>query len=204
MNLFASRLYTIMEWVMKFAYLHLLWVIFTLLGLVIVGFYPATLSTYSIVRKWLTSNPDIPILSTFWTTYKDYFKKGNILGIGTNLFIALAVINIIFIQSYQGAFSMVQVPLMAFLLLVCLFFIYLFPVAVHFDLPVTKIIKQSFLIMLISPIHTLLIMVSFVSIYLICTQIPALFFIFGISIIASISTWIIQHRFDTIQSFKKS
>ncbi|MBT2599584.1 MULTISPECIES: YesL family protein [Oceanobacillus] len=204
MNLIASRLYTIMEWVMKFAYLHLLWVAFTLLGLVIVGFYPATLSTYSIVRKWQTSNPDIPIFSTFWTTYKDYFKKGNILGIFANLFIALAVLNIIFIQSYQSDFSLIQVPLLAYLLFVCLFFIYLFPVTVHFDLPVTKIFKHSFLIMLISPVHTLLIIISFVSIYLICTQLPALFFIFGFSIIASVSTWIIQHRFDTIQSFKKT
>ncbi|BAC15076.1 YesL family protein [Oceanobacillus iheyensis] len=204
MNLFASRLYTIMEWVMKYAYLHLLWVVFTLLGLVITGFYPATLSVYSIVRKWFTSNPDIPIFSTFWTTYKTYFKKGNILGIGANLILSLAVLNIIFIQSYQGTFSLIQIPLLAYLFLVCLFFIYLFPVAVHYELSVTRIFKQSSLILLISPIHTLLIIVSFISIYFIFVQIPALFFIFGISIIASISTWIIKHRFEIIQSFKKS
>lgn len=73
--------YRISEWIMRFAYVNILWIAFTLIGLVFLGFFPATASLFAVVRKWIQGNNEVPIFSFFWTNYKSSFLKSNILGI---------------------------------------------------------------------------------------------------------------------------
>lgn len=43
-EIFIMRgLYTVTEWIYRFAIVNLLWILFTIAGLVIFGFFPATL-----------------------------------------------------------------------------------------------------------------------------------------------------------------
>src|SRR5690348_5869169 len=76
-----GNLYKYCDWIMKFGYLNLLWVLFTLTGLVIFGFVPATISLFTITRAWIRGNTDIPIWSTFLKVYKSEFVKSNKVGL---------------------------------------------------------------------------------------------------------------------------
>src|SRR5699024_1499262 len=76
-----SKLYNILEWITKFAYVNLLWFVFTLAGGIILGFYPATVAMFAMVRDWLRGKSDLPVLKTYWNYYKTDFFKSNLLGL---------------------------------------------------------------------------------------------------------------------------
>ncbi|MBU8791417.1 DUF624 domain-containing protein [Oceanobacillus caeni] len=201
MNSTYSAIYTILEWITKFAYVNLLWILFTLVGGVIFGFYPSTIAMFAIVRDWLRGNPDLPVFKTFWKYFKRDFIKSNILGILLDLIIILIGLDLFYIKSNNNdLLSFTYIPLFAFMLIFLLFIFYLFPAFVHFQLKIPKLIKNSFLIMLISPLYTFLIVICLVSVYFIMRAIPALFFIFGGTTFAFFTTWLCLYAFDRIQA----
>src|SRR5699024_5275314 len=119
----------------------------------------------------------------------------NLLGIFINILIALIAVDIFYI-TLNEQLTWTHIPLFAFTLVVILFLFYVFPSFVHFDLKVIPLIKNAFLIMIISPSYSFLIIVSFVSVYFIMKFIPALFFIFGGITYAFITTWLGLHTFN--------
>lgn len=183
---------------MKFAYVNLLWVIFTITGGVILGLYPATTAMFAMVRDWLRGKSDLPVFKTFWRYYKLDFLKSNLLGIFINLLLMLIAIDIFYII-VNNQLTWTHFPFYAFILIVVLFMFYIFPSFAHFNLNVIPLIKNAFLIMIISPIQSFLMIVCLVSVYFIMRAVPALFFIFGSTAYAFITTWLGLHAFEKIQ-----
>src|SRR5690625_677721 len=66
--------------ILQMAWLNVLWFIFTLLGLVIGGVFPATTSAMSVAQKWLQDGKINSTYPTFKKTYKTEFKKSNFIG----------------------------------------------------------------------------------------------------------------------------
>lgn len=83
---FMRGFYSISEWVLRFAYVNVLWISFNLLGLIVFGFFPATIAMFTVVRKWVLKETDISVFNTFWFAYKKEFFKGNFLGFIISLF----------------------------------------------------------------------------------------------------------------------
>ncbi|ALX50005.1 YesL family protein [Lentibacillus amyloliquefaciens] len=203
MNMFASTLYRIMEWIMRFAYLQLLWIGFTLSGLVILGIYPATAAMFAIIRDWLRGKKDIRIFDTYWKYVKADFLKANLLGIPITAIILVITFNIYFIQvDLTDSLSWTYIPIFTFMLLFLLCLFYLFPVFVHYDLNVGNIMKNTLLIMLISPIHTFLMIISLGAVVFVMIALPALAFIFGCSTYAFITMWLSLNAFNRVERKK--
>src|SRR5690625_5218522 len=80
MSKFVSGYYRLALWITRFAYLNLLWVVFTFVGLIFFGFLPATAAMFAVVRKWIGGEANIPVLPTFWKSYRKEFVKINIIG----------------------------------------------------------------------------------------------------------------------------
>ncbi|KAA0550187.1 DUF624 domain-containing protein [Bacillus sp. BGMRC 2118] len=80
MDRIGTSLYRACEWIMKFAYLNILWVVFSLVGLLVLGLFPSTTAMLAVCRKWIMKQPDIPIFKTFWETYKKDWIISNIIG----------------------------------------------------------------------------------------------------------------------------
>lgn len=193
----TSKIYNILEWITKFAYVNLLWFIFTLVGGVILGFYPATIAMFSMVRDWLRGKSDLPVLKNFWNYYKLDFLKSNLLGVFINVLLIFIAADIFYI-TLNEQLAWTHIPLFAFILIVVLFLLFIFPSFAHYDLKVIPLIKNTFLIMIISPIHSFLMIICLISVYFIMQAVPALFFIFGGSTYAFITTWLSLHAFDKI------
>ncbi|HWO78398.1 MAG TPA: DUF624 domain-containing protein [Bacillus sp. (in: firmicutes)] len=205
MNPTSGVLYRMMEWVTRFAFLNLLWIVFTLTGGLILGFFPATVSMFAIIRKWLMGEPDIPVFQTFLTYYKKEFFKSNLLGLFVGGIILLIGVDIFYM--YANGIDILRItyyPLFIFIFLLILFLFYIFPAFVHFDLKILPLFKNAFLIMLIHPLHNLFILISLVSVFFIMREIPALFFIFGGSTYAFITMWLSLHAFHKIENKKKT
>lgn len=178
----------ITERILRFAYLNLLWVIFTLLGLVVFGFMPATTAMFSVVRKWSMGKVDVPIFQTFWMHYRGSFLKANLLGgvllvIGYILYIEFSILrtqeSLVY---YIASFGIITQMVIYIIILM-----YILPIFVHFDLKITQYFKWSFIIGIIHPILTVVLLVGINLIYFMTFKtIPALIFLFGGSFTAFI------------------
>ncbi|TWT13297.1 YesL family protein [Planomicrobium sp. CPCC 101079] len=195
MNATSSFIYTILEWITRFAYLNLLWIVFTLAGGILLGFFPSTTAMFAVSREWLRGNTDKPVFKTFWSHYRTDFWKSNRLGLVVAAVIALIALDIFYIQGSAELLSWTYVPLFAFMLLFVLFLFYLFPSFVHYDIKVRSVIKNSFLLMLINPINNALILLTLVPLYFLMSLVPALAVIFGGSLYAFITMWFALHAF---------
>lgn len=71
MNGLMGGIYRVAEWIMRLALLNLLWLGFTIAGLIAGGLFPATQAAFAISRQWIRGETELPIFKTFLT----YFKK---------------------------------------------------------------------------------------------------------------------------------
>lgn len=200
MNTTSSYIYLALEWITRLAYLNFLWVVFSLLGGILFGFYPATVSMFAVCREWLKGNTDLPLFKTFWNFYKKEFIKSNLLGVFISVLLLVIVLDIFYIQSSPDEqLNWTYIPLFAFMLLITLFLFYLFPVFVHYDIKVPHVIKNAFLLMLVNPLATAGIIFCLVPLFYLMTLLPALAFLFGGSLYAFLTMWMTMHAFTKTQ-----
>ncbi|MGY3715721.1 YesL family protein [Sutcliffiella cohnii] len=196
----GQTLYKILEWITRFAYINALWIIFTLAGGILLGLFPATVALYSIIRQWLKGNWEQPIFQQFFLYYKLEFWKSNRLGIFLYTIGIILTINIFFLyENINLLLSWTAAPFLAGIVIFILLLFYLFPAYVHFDEQNKVVVKDAFLIMLISPIYTLGMFISIAAFAVIVSLLPALFFIFGVSFYGFITMWFALHAFNQIQ-----
>ena len=175
------------EWIAKFAYINLLWIGFSLVGLVVLGLFPATISMFTVIRKWILGEGDIPILRTFWTTYKSEFLRSNGLGLLIAIVSGIIVLDLVFMKNLGNGFTnAIQIPLYMFMFAVVMTTFYLFPIYVHYELKLIQMIKNSFFMMLINPLENLVMIAGIVAMSFVVKFIPGLGFFFGGSLSAAI------------------
>lgn len=154
-SVFMGGFYKLLEWISRLALLNLLWISFSLLGLVIFGFFPATVAMFAVVRKWMLGKEDVSIFKTFWTAYKQEFFKSNLLGliifaIGTILYIDFQFVN----HSTSSLLSILYIPFFIVTFIsICMLF-YILPIFVHYDMKISQVIKTSFFVMIMNPLST--------------------------------------------------
>ena len=205
MNTTNSFIYNLAEWITKFAYLNLLWILFTLLGGVFLGLFPSTISMFAVVRAWLKGDTDISVFRTFWKHYRDEFLKSNRLGVFVAVLIVFIALDIFYIQSSESnLLHWTYLPLFAFMLLFVMFLFYLFPSFVHFDTKLGQVIKNAFFIMLINPLTTILIFLCLIPFIYLISILPAIGFIFGGSVYAFISMRFSLHAFQKVHEKKET
>ncbi|WP_277679005.1 YesL family protein [Gracilibacillus dipsosauri] len=168
--------------------LNILWVAFTLLGLVIFGLFPATIALFAVIRKWILENEDTPILQEFIKRYKAEFKMANVIGyivflIGMGLYLDFQIVQKISNES-------LQVLLINAILVIGIFYLiavlYVFPLYVHFDFKLMKYLQYACILSIARPFQTIM-MVAFVGVILYLYMLmPALIFPFGMSLFSYI------------------
>lgn len=131
-NILTGRFMRVCEFISRMAYVNLLWIFFTVLGLGVFGAMPATVSLFAVTRKWVMGEPDVPVFGTFWRTYKREFMKSNFLGI--ILFAAgyMLYIDLTFLPA-GGFFEVVRWGLIVCGLLFLIILLYIFPIYAQYE-----------------------------------------------------------------------
>ena len=111
-----SKIMDIFEWIMHFAYLNLLLIVGTLVGGVVLGFFPACYATISVSQR-LVNEPGFDITKAFIDAYKQHFWKSQRVGYLFLFFALILVSNVIFWQQLDHVLSWVWLFLLAFILL---------------------------------------------------------------------------------------
>lgn len=153
---FVGKVYQGLDLFMKVAYLNLLWFIFSILGLAILGVVPASVALLTVVRKWLMEDMDIPIFKIFSSTFRREFIRANLFGVIFFILFFILTINFRYMISVDGLLQLIlAVGLMINGILVFVTSIYFLPVYVHYKLKFHEYFKHSFLLGMIN-IHLVL------------------------------------------------
>ncbi|MGM7722462.1 YesL family protein [Metabacillus sp. Hm71] len=184
-------IYTVMEWISRFVYLQFLWAMFTVFGLIGLGFFPATFTMFAITRKWIHGQTDISLFPAFKQLYKKDFLKANAIGGIAIAFGFIAYFYLRFFQVQSGAASVVFFFLM---FAVCLFYLmtllFIAPVFVHYHLKVMQIFKISFMMAISYPFHVIAMFFILFCFGLLMQAIPGLLPFFSFSYLAFALMWI--------------
>ncbi|SHN22425.1 YesL family protein [Gracilibacillus kekensis] len=180
---FSNSIYTLCTWFYRLAYVNVLWILFTILGLGIFGLFPATIAMLATLRQYINKK-DVPVYSTFWKYYKDEFVKSNKLGAVIMLIAIILYINTQFIKTTDLSIS--EFMTVTSIIMSCFYFLvicYLLASYVEFDLNVKTHIKNSILIAMYNPLPSLYIIFGFAAVYYALTYISGLGFFFSVSIL---------------------
>ncbi|MBD8068689.1 YesL family protein [Bacillus sp. PS06] len=175
---FMGAVNNVLEWISRLALLNILWIFFTFLGLIVLGFYPATVAMFSVVRKWAMGDFEASVTKVFWNSYKKEFKKSNLLG-GVISSVGLVVfIDFLFLrQASPEVQSFLFVPFLLILILFICTLFYVFPMYVHYEMSIRDVLKNSFVVMVMRPLSTLMILVCGIGFMILLSFAPPLLII---------------------------
>lgn len=199
-----SGIYRISEKVMLIAYTNILWIMFSLLGLVLVGLMPATMAMFAVMRKLVIEEEQVPIFSMFWTKYKEEFVKANLYGYLLLIVGAVFVMDVMLFQSLNGLpfmlLSILSGGLLLVLLVVVLYFI---PLYVQYELTFFKYLKTAFLLAVTHPIQTIIMIASGIVIFFTLLMLPGSLFFFSGSLYCFIITKTVFKVFAHVEKQKE-
>ncbi|WP_138417895.1 YesL family protein [Aquibacillus sediminis] len=142
----TNFVYQVTLWIARLFYLNVLWVLFTILGLVLLGFFPASAATFSLIRLWIQGR-STPIFQKFWSEYKQSFLRANGLGWPLVPIYLFAVVLLRWSLVNDSSFSLIVMLLVTISIMIASFYtIYLFPVFTHYNVGVKDILKYTFFI----------------------------------------------------------
>ncbi|WP_100406469.1 YesL family protein [Bacillus solitudinis] len=191
--------YRVSVWVARFAYINILWIVFTLMGLIVLGFMPATVAMFSIMRKWVTGHHDIPVFQTFWIHYKSEFLKSNIIGLFVILLGIILYINFMFAQVPGTVMMVIRYVLLFVSVLYIVMVLYLFPTYCTFELKIPVLLKTALLLGLAYPQFTILMVVGVLLIQTLLMYVPGLIPFFAASFLSYTLMWIAQRVFNRVK-----
>lgn len=165
-----------------FVILNLLWIGGTILGGVILGWAPSTVALLTIMRdKIRHTESGASTVKRFFKLYKSEFKNANYIGIILTLLFAMSYINKknfdLQPEFIFSVLSIISICIIIFLFGICL---YVFPLYVHYNIPMKQYIPKAATFLVVRPIVTILLALwcwlMFSGIHLIPGLVPVLFF----------------------------
>ncbi|HLU20865.1 YesL family protein [Lederbergia graminis] len=175
-----SRFYSALEVVSFFFILNITWLI---VSLPIITIFPATAAMHGVIRNWVI-HKDTSVIRPFFRFFKENFKHSFIIGLLFAIVSFIFYVDFMFIMTMN---SMMQMVLLSILLLLgiigTLTSIYLFPVMVHYHLPLKGILKNSFFFS-IRYLPTTILTIIFIGIMLVLLYIMPVLTLVIFSIIA--------------------
>ncbi|WP_462413050.1 YesL family protein [Neobacillus sp. Marseille-QA0830] len=182
--------------ILKLVYVQLLWLLFTLTGLIILGVGPSTYAMFTVIRQWIRGNQDVPIFQTFYESYRTGFKESAMFGL---LYIAggtILYVDLLHIQSQVLRGVMIIIGILYLISLS-----YIFPILVHYDWKGFKLKLKCSLLFGVSYLqYTLMLFVALAAVYFVLLMfVPVTMVLFGVSIGAYIVMWMANQVFKRIE-----
>lgn len=189
----------------KLVYLNLLWLFFTALGGIVFGVMPATVALFAVIRQGIREKEFLKVGTRFTAYYRQEFLKTNLLGIA---FVMIALFLYVNYQITEMATGYLMIGLhYVSIVLLCVFIlllIFFFPVYVHFQLPVSKLLLQPLLLLLFSPIEVCKVVVILTGTYYLFHWIPGLLPLVYMSLPASLIMFTLYRRFLTLPVYNST
>jgi uncharacterized membrane protein YesL len=197
---YIGKIYSLCEWIMRLAYLNILWILFTFAGLILFGLVPATTAMFAVTRKWVLGNTDIKLFITFWEIYRKEFFKVQPFGL------FLILVGFVFWIDYQfyiegnaAVFLPVKFLIAGLFVLYVLFLLFIFPVYAHYQFKPLQYVKNVLLIVLSYPLESILMICGCLFMYMFVINFSGLSLFLSVSPLAFWLTFISHHVFSKME-----
>lgn len=217
--------YKISEWIMRLAVTNLLWIICSLpvafllltslmsksagevyswlvLALIVSPFtlFPATSAMFSVARKWVMGDVDVPLFKTFFRGYKQNYVQSMVGGI---LYALLFIIMVVDFRVYLGEpkLQLISYIFIGLMILLSISLSNFFSMVVHYHMKTLQLMKNAILITIGRPLRSLsTAIVSGIILYISFYKFTFLIPFFMGSIIAYFAFWNFFMIYQKIQS----
>jgi len=206
-------LYRVCEWIMRLSVINLLWILtslpvwylllvlltapevedyetffeqtFILIGILSpFTLFPSTSAMFSVARKWVMGDTDVPLLKTFFRSYKQNYRQAMLGGL---LYTVLLVVLIFDYRMYAQNIAGLGFLSMLFLFLIFLLLVSLmnfFSLLSHFHMGLLKLIRNALLLTIGRPLQSLVMALFCVGMFWFSAQFTFLIPFFTGSVIA--------------------
>ncbi|WP_186578762.1 YesL family protein [Aquibacillus kalidii] len=181
-------LYGVSEWVARFAVTNVLWLFFNfpiailvmnmlvmdessarmilIIPIAILApflFFPATAAMFATVRNWILKKEDQSIIIIYWKFYRENYKKSLLSGVLLTLMWIVWGIDFAYISSKN---VLVMFSFLGLGLLLFVYTINFFSLLAHYEMAVIKLLKNSMIVTIGSPVLSLAVLLtSFIILY---------------------------------------
>lgn len=178
-------------WISRLAIVNVLWIIFTIFGLGIFGFGPATAAMSSVISRWISSDQSFSVFRHFTNVYRNQFLKTNLIFLSSALIGAVLVYNYFFIQANNLPFfySVITIVMGMTHLLISITII---PLYINNHVSILELFKTSALFVIGYPLNSMVIVLAIGGLILIQLFMPGLLFFFSGSAITFVVVLRIQ------------
>jgi uncharacterized membrane protein YesL len=218
--------YRISEWIMRLSVINVLWVVCAIpfflaavpmfvpaagegdiyFALLLMGvlapftLFPSTAAMFSVARKWVTGDADVPLFKTFFRGYKTNYVQAMLGGLIYLLFAAILVANFKYYGNQAGAFGLLRFLVLSISIMLIISMFHFFSILTHLHMKILQIIKNAVLITIGSPIRSLsMIILNGVVLYVSFFKFTFLIPFFMGSLVAVVSFWHFNQIFGKLQ-----
>jgi len=146
--------------------------------------FPATSAMFSVARKWVLGDVDVPLFKTFFRSYKQNYVQAMIGGIFYALLFAILIIDFqVYLKQISG-FQILAYLFIALMLLLLISLLHFFSLLSHFHMKTVQLFKNAIILTIGRPFRSLTMAIGAVAVIAISLRFTFLLpFFFG-SIIA--------------------
>lgn len=187
------------DWVVKLLYLNFLWVLFTVIGLVAAGIFPATAAMFAVLKDY-QAGKNVRVFKVFKQVYIEEFRRANLLGTVLMIIPSIFYTDWLFTNHLSGTMEMVAKGIL--IGSACLYgitLIYIFPVYLQVNRKVLTTLKMAFLIGISYPFYTFMMLTSIISLLFLFVFLPMAGYLFFASGLACIITFFTLRLFQKIE-----
>ena len=214
--------YRISEWIMRLSVINVLWIVCSIpFFFVVFSFFvqpevqvsmelvkqwlfllailapftliPSTAAMFTVARKWVTGDPDVPLLKTFFRGYKENYLQSMLGGILLEIIGILLYINYTFYSGHTGLTKLLSFVFLLLLFLLLAVFLNYISIMVHFHMKLWQVLKNAVLVTIGNPFVSISMIIMNVVIIYISFKITFLIPFFMGSLMA-IATFFQFHR----------
>ncbi len=201
--------YRLSEWIMRLSVTNVLWLLtsfpFWLLVISFLGakdteqlkaiviplaivapftLFPATSAMFSVARKWVLGDTDVPLLKTFFRNYKQNYVQAMIGGLFYALLFAILIIDFQVYLKQMDGFQLIAYLFIALMFLLLISLLHFFSLLSHFHMKTIQLLKNALILTIGRPIRSMIMAIGAAAVLFISTRFTFLIpFFFG-SIIA--------------------
>lgn len=170
------------------ARLNLMWMVFTLLGGVVLGLGPATMAAYVVARRHARGES---IQSRdYASAYRREFVRGSLLVLPVAVVATVLAGNLLYLSGG------LRFATYAALVVLAAAGAYLGPLYAHYELPLRDYLPKASLVALTRPASTALLLFALSAVAFVVVSAPVLAPILGVGAWISLNTWLCQRFFE--------
>ncbi|USK34249.1 DUF624 domain-containing protein [Bacillus sp. F19] len=211
-----QQLYTFTEWITRIFSANIIWLFFNLpivyltlnlyavhdsAGIIVNGLtiaffapfilFPATTALFGIVRKWVTTDSNVPLIRSYWRFYKENYIRSMIGGL---LIVPLWIILVIDYFYFAKANSPLYYLFLAVGMFMFVITLHFFSNTVHYHLKLFQTLKNSMLLSIGKPVHTVGITAGVGALFYISTGMFPLLFLIGVGSLGALLAFFVFYK----------